>query len=189
MVDFSQSQQAIDAKMLIEHSIHIPSQTIMLTGDVDSEMYETLLLGLILIQDRHLKKDLDLTIELNSPGGTWYDGMAIYDRLESCTFPVTIKASGMAMSIASVILQAGDVKLITPGTTVMVHDGTEGVSDNPENVLAWAKHGQINLQKMYKIYARSGVKTAKFWEKNCKQDFILSAEKAIKLGLADGYVE
>jgi ATP-dependent Clp endopeptidase proteolytic subunit ClpP len=177
-----------DNEILFEQDIHIPSQTIMLTGEVNERMYDTLVKGLILIENRH-KEATNITIELNSPGGSWYDGAAIHDRIKSYRFPVTIKASGMAMSMGSIILQAGDKRLLTPSSTVMVHDGSEVVEGSPDNVMAWAKHSKDVCGIMYKIYADASGKTEAFWKKRCKKDFILSADQAIKLGLADGLIE
>jgi ATP-dependent Clp protease protease subunit len=177
-----------DTQLFIEHGIHIPSQTILLTGEVNDEMYESLLMGLLLIKSRK-NGSTNVTVELNSEGGCWYAGIGIYDRIKACDFPVTVKVSGMAMSMASIILQAGDRRLITPGSTVMVHDGSDIVNGTPDNVLAWARHGKSLCDYMYKIYADSSSKTARFWRQKCKKDYILSAEQAIKLGLADGYIE
>ena len=184
----SKKEQALDdTRLLLDHNIHIPTQTIFLTGEVDDEMYETLLLGFILIEERH-KDKTNILIELNSHGGSWYAGIAMYDRIKVYKYPVTIHVSGMALSLASVILQAADTKLITPGSTIMVHDGSDMTGGSPDNMLAWAKHGKEICKAMYGIYAESSDKTAVWWEKHCKTDFILSAEKAIALGLADGYI-
>ncbi len=177
-----------DEQTLLEYGIHVPSRTIILTGEVDEDMYERLLLGLTLIKARFEDPE-DLTIELNSEGGDWYHGIAIYDRLKACGIPVTVRASGMAMSMGSIILQAGDKRLITPGSTVMVHDGADAVEGKPSDVLIWAQHGQNICELMYKIYATASGKSTKFWKARCKKDFILSAEQAIKIGLADGYIK
>jgi ATP-dependent Clp protease protease subunit len=177
-----------DAEMLISYGIHIPSRTIMLTGEVDQDMYETLIMGLTLITNSKGGVKETIKIELNSEGGCWYSGVAIYDRIKSCKAPVDVLVSGSAMSMGSVILQSGDRRLITPNSTVMVHDGSESMDGSPENILAWAKHSKETCDRMYKIYSEASGKTVAFWRKRCKKDFILTAEQAIKLGLADGYV-
>lgn len=182
------SKQLDDVEIFLDYGIHLPSQTIKLTGDVDDNMYETLINGLILIENKKGKKD-ELTIELNSTGGDWYSGIAIHDRLQACSLPVTIKVSGSAMSMASVILQAADNRLITKHSTVMIHDGFSAVEGTPENIRNWEKHGREINKMMYKIYAEASGKTEQFWKTKCRKDFIISAEQAIKLGLADGYIE
>lgn len=160
----------------------------MLTGEVNESMYETLVLGLTLIKARK-NGSTDVVVELNSHGGCWYSGIAIHDRIKACNFPVTVRVAGAAMSMASVILQAADKRLITPGSTVMVHDGSEVLEGSPENVMAWAKHSKDICDYMYKIYAEASGKSVTYWKRKCKKDFILSAEQAIKAGLADGYID
>jgi ATP-dependent Clp protease protease subunit len=174
-----------DLTLFTEYSIHLPTRTVMLTGDVDSDMYDTLITALTLME----KDGKEIIIELNSPGGDWYSGVAIYDRLRSSQCPITIRVSGMAMSMGSVILQAGDKRLITPNSTVMIHDGSDVAVGTPDNVLEWAKHGKDICDRMYKIYAEASGKTESYWKKRCKKDSIYSADDAIKYGLADGFIE
>jgi len=74
-------------------------------------------------------------ILLRSIGGDVYYGLAIYDVLRSTRCKVYITVYGLAMSIASVILQAGDRRMLSQHTTLMIHDGTdkfEGESKNME---------------------------------------------------------
>lgn len=171
--------------LFTEYSIHLPTRTVMLTGGVDSDMYDTLITALTLME----QDGKEIVIELNSPGGDWYAGIAIYDRLKASKCPITIRVSGMAMSMGSVILQAGDKRLITPGSTVMIHDGSDVAVGTPDDVLAWAKHGKDICNHMYRIYAEASGKTESYWKKRCKKDSIYSAKDAIKFGLADGFIE
>lgn len=179
------TKNSTDIDLLTEYSIHVPSRTIMLTGQVDSDMYETLITGLILLET----SEEGITIELNSPGGDWYSGIAIHDRIKASKCPITVHVSGMAMSMGSVIMQAGDTRLITPGSTVMIHDGNDVAVGTPDDVLAWAKHGKEICEHMYKVYSEASGRSLAFWKKKCKADSIFNAKDAIKLGLADGFIE
>lgn len=181
------SKSMDDVELLINHGIYIPTQTIMLTGDVNESMYETLVMGLTLIKARK-NGSTDITIELNSQGGCEYSGFAIYDRIKACDFPITIRVTGSAMSMGSIILQAADKRLLGPGSTIMLHDGEMDITGTPENIVAWASHGQSMCEHMYNIYAEVSGKPASYWKRKCKKDYILSAEQAIQLGLADGYL-
>lgn len=180
-------EKTCDSQMLLDNHVHIPSQRIILSGEVGQEMLETLMTGLILIEHKHKDKTAPI-IELSSDGGCWYAGIGIYDQIRSRSYPVTVRVSGMAMSMGSIILQAGDKRLLGRYATVMCHDGQDVAVGTPENVTQWAKHGQNICNAMYGIYAERSGKTVAFWKKRCKKDFILSADEAIKLGLADGYM-
>ncbi|MBU1567710.1 MAG: Clp protease ClpP [Proteobacteria bacterium] len=64
----------------------------------------------------------NITLHLNSPGGDVFDGFAIYNSLKSHSATVNIKVEGLAASIASIILMAGDVREIAKNSFVMVHN-------------------------------------------------------------------
>lgn len=177
-----------DAELLINHSIHLPSQTIMLTGEVDADMYETLIMGLTLITNKKNKLST-ITIELNSGGGDWYSGMAIFDRIQACELNTKIIVSGSAMSMASIILQSANQRLVTRNSSIMIHDGESGFTGSQKNLEAWTKHFSENNDRMYKIYTDRSSKTIKYWKAACKLDSIYTAEQALELGLVDRIIE
>jgi ATP-dependent Clp protease protease subunit len=149
-------------------------------------MSERLIKALYLLQQ---KPEEPIRIILNSFGGCWYNGMAIYDAIRSCPAHVTIEVFGAAMSMGSIILQAADERVIHPNATIMVHDGYETrVGDIPKTFENWADYSKVTRRKMYEIYAEKSGKTVQFWEKRCQADFILSATQAKELKLVDKIV-
>ena len=68
-----------------------------------------------------------ITIHMNSIGGSWPDGMVIYDAIAMSKCYITIIAYGQAESMSSIILQAGDERLITPNAYFMAHYGASSV--------------------------------------------------------------
>lgn len=70
-----------------------------------------------------LKGAGDVTVNINSPGGSLWEGAAIYNLLTAHPGKVTIKNIALAASAASVIMQAGDVRLMAPLSFVMIHNG------------------------------------------------------------------
>jgi ATP-dependent protease ClpP protease subunit len=72
----------------------------------------------------------------------------------------------------------------------MVHDGSDQIPEcKPEDLQMWADESKRICKAMYQIYAERSKHTAAWWAKNCKKDFILTSDKAVKLGLADGVAE
>lgn len=65
-----------------------------------------------------------IRVELNSPGGNVFDGIAIYNALRAHSSTVTVRVDGLAGSIASVIAQAGDVRLMQSGSQMMIHNAS-----------------------------------------------------------------
>lgn len=170
------------SKIMLEYGINIPAREIVVVSDISTETHETISSALSLLGPGHI------TMKMNSVGGDFYAGMAIYDELVAHDGEITICAFGSCMSAASFILQAADTRLLGANTTVMVHAGEDTLTGHAHDVGAWAKHGKAQLQAMYDIYARRGPKTAVFWRNKCKKDFIMTAQQAVELGLADGIV-
>lgn len=170
-----------------DYDLHTETRTIYV-GDsdegVDSLMAERLIKALHLFLAADPEKEI--RIILNSAGGYWTHGMAIYDAIMACTAHVTIEVYGNCMSMGSVILQAADERIIHPNTTFMIHDGYEGMSEvTPRTFEAWGKQSKLTRKRMYEIYSERSGKSVLYWEKKCSADFIMTAEEAVALGLAD----
>ena len=149
---------------------------------VEAHMAERVIKGL---HSFSATPDKPVKIILNSPGGNWYDGMAIYDAIKASPCHVTIEVLGHAMSMGSIILQAADERVIHPNATIMVHDGSDAFCGHSRNFEMWAKESVRLRKRMYELYAERSGKDAKYWEKKCSFDYILSAEDALKDGLVD----
>ena len=82
------------------------------------------------VNAQDLTRELDaitapsIRVEINSPGGDVFDGIAIYNALRNHPAHVTTRVDGLAASIASVIAQAGDKRLIQPAAQLMIHNAS-----------------------------------------------------------------
>ena len=129
-----------------------------------------------------------ITIILNDVGGDEYHGFAIYDALKKAKSPIKIIVYGQAMSMGSIILQAGNKRLIMPNSVLMIHDGTAGVNTESKSAESWGRESKRIREQMYQIYYSKMKKkriTLKEIEKMCEHDNIITPKRAIKLGLAD----
>lgn len=149
-----------------------------------------------------LKSNDPIIIHMNSIGGEWSDGMAIYDAVSMCNSFVTIIAYGQAESMSSIILQSADLRLITPNTYFMSHFGSSSVGGNYLNVQNWVKYEQQICDIMLNIYAKKCINGEYFKEKHGKNpsiskiknylntklksgDWYINAEEAVYYGFAD----
>jgi ATP-dependent Clp protease protease subunit len=177
--------------------VHVPSRTISLfsvhtdmDGDesgVESSMAEKAIKNLAILEA--LNKD-PITIILNTPGGDWYNGMAIYDAVKACKSHVTIKGIGQVMSMGSVIMQAADKRVLYPNTKVMIHYGTFGFEGHSKTAQKWAKEADkldSNMEEILfeKIKAKNPAFKFARLKNMLDHDTILSAKEALELGLAD----
>ena len=85
----------------------------------------------------------DIEVHINSPGGSAFDGMAIYNALASRPGNVTTVVDGIAASAASTIAMAGRPRLMSPGGMMMIHDATAMCMGNEADMLDTARMLEI----------------------------------------------
>jgi ATP-dependent Clp protease protease subunit len=177
-----------------EANMYIPTRTVYFGGDSYHEDVVNSCTVSKAIKNLHMLEHSDpgetISIILNSCGGSWDDGIALYDVIKSLQSPVVIIGMGKVYSMGSIILQAGDIRVLTNHTTMLIHDGTEGYIGSPKSFEAWGERSKITREQSYNIYYNQMVKkdekiTIKKIEALCSHDTILTAEEAIKIGLAD----
>lgn len=162
---------------------------------VDSDMAERIIKALHVLDLAAPDGDKPITIIMNNPGGDWYHGLAIYDAIKACKNHVTIRAFGYVMSMGSIIMQAADERLMAPKATMMIHHGFDGFgADHPKKFKKWADESVRVREQMLdiyleKIHAVNPAFPRKKLDKMCDFDTFLTAEEAVKLGLADGVIE
>ena len=112
-----------------------------------------LIMGLHLLDTT--KRNQAITIIMNSVGGDWSHGMAIYDAIRHCRNHVTIINMSHARSMTSLIFQAGDYRITAPSGYYMIHDGHTGPADIPRTVINEAEYEKnVCLPMMYKVYLK-----------------------------------
>jgi ATP-dependent Clp endopeptidase proteolytic subunit ClpP len=135
----------------------------------------------------------DITIKLNSPGGCVYNGLAIYDAILSCKNHVTVVVCGRAMSIASVIAQAADLRLMQKNASMMIHYGhlvSEGSSKEVYKEVEENKRLDKVVEDIYlkKIKTKKSRFSRKKLEEMMKYDCYMPASHCLKWGLIDKIV-
>lgn len=135
------------------------------------------------------KKDIKLYI--NSPGGTVYDGLAIYDTIQYIKPDVMTIGIGLQASMGSFLLSSGTKgkRFALPNSRIMIHQpssGTQGKISDQEITL---REGIYLKQRLNEILAKNtGQKLAKI-EKDMDRDFWMSAKEAVGYGLIDEVID
>lgn len=135
-----------------------------------------------------------IRILINNIGGDIYHCLAIFDVIKSSRCHVTTIALGQAMSCGSILLQAGNNRLMAPNARQMIHYGTSGIVSDNKTLQKFSKE-VANLDKwmedMYleKIKRVNKTYTRKMLQKLLQHDTFLTAKKSVLLGLADGILE
>lgn len=146
--------------------------------------------NLVVAQLLHLAytdPDKDIMLYINSPGGSVYDGMAIYDTMQYIKPDVQTIGIGLQASMGAFLLSSGakGKRVALPNSRIMIHQpssGTQGKITDQEITL---REGLYLKQRLNEILAKNtGQKLAKI-EKDVDRDYWMSAEEAVKYGLID----
>lgn len=179
--------------------IHVDLRTIYMGsfGDndgaengVDYLMSEKAVKALFILDRQAPDGDKPITIILNSPGGDVNHGLAVYDAIKSCKNKTSVVVYGRAMSMASVLLQAANERILKPSSVLMVHYGTFSIETTSQSAINWAKEEERINRWMEDVYLEKiREKHPRFTRDKLKEllkaDTILPASEAIELGLAD----
>jgi len=175
-----------------DYNVYTPARLIYLTGDIDEDTASVFIKNIRLMD--HVT-DKDITILINSEGGCVHQGMAIYDAIKECNSKVTTHAVGPCYSMASIIFQAGDFRLISSNATIMIHIGDEGYGkDHPKNIDRWIKENRrIGQVADNVLFEKIKKKKPRFKKEKFDEllvfDTIYTAEQAVEMGLADKIAE
>lgn len=129
----------------------------------------------------------DIQIYLNSPGGSVYAGLGIYDTMQYITPDVATICTGMAASMGAVLMCAGEKgkRTALPHSRVMIHQPLGGAEGQASDIEITAREIQKLKKELYEIIAKhSGQTYEKVWE-NSDRDYWMTAEEAKAYGMID----
>lgn len=186
-----------NASMFHDIGICLKTRTIVIDGDeTDDNFCITPLSARKDIKNIKILSDLSedpITVILNCPGGDVLAGMSIYDALKTSRCKIIIKCH-LAMSMGSILLQAGDERLLYPNATVMIHNGEVGMHGSPKTVENWTNYNK-SIDEIHEDIYLSKIKQKKKrfkredLQKLLEQDTIFTAQEAVDMGLADEVME
>jgi len=138
---------------------------------------------------RSLGKVQEITLRINSPGGSVFDGMAIYNLLRSHGADVAVAVDGIAASIASVILCAGDVVEIAAGGMLMVHNPAALIFGDAAELRKYADALDKMAANIVDVYAaKTGAKPDDLRGMMAGETW-MDATEAVAAGFADAVAE
>jgi ATP-dependent Clp protease protease subunit len=131
--------------------------------------------------------DDDIHLYINSPGGSAYAGMAIYDTMQFVKPDVTTTCVGMAMSAGAMILAGGAAgkRFLLPNAKVMIHQGSGGFRGTPADIQIAAREILDMTRRMAEIIARHAGRDVEQVMTDIDRDWFMAPDEAIDYGLAD----
>lgn len=163
----------------------LKDRIVFLGGGVDDDMANLIIAQLLFLESEDPKKDISLYV--NSPGGSVTAGLAILDTMNHVKPDVSTVCVGMAASAAAVILSAGakGKRYALPNAEVMIHQPWGGAQGQATDIEITAKHIIATRDRLNKILAKNtGQDLAKI-EKDVERDYFMMADEAKKYGLVD----
>jgi ATP-dependent Clp protease protease subunit len=158
---------------------------IFLGGGIDDHTANIIIAQLLFLQSENPKKDISLYV--NSPGGSVTSTLAIIDTMNHISNDVSTVCVGMAASGAAMILSAGKKgkRFALPNAEVMIHQPLGGVEGQATDIAITAKHILKTKDRLSKMLADNTGKPLAEVEKDVERDFFMSADEAKKYGIID----
>ena len=126
-----------------------------------------------------------INVRINSPGGNVFDAIAIHNALRLHPANVTTIVDSLAASAASILMMSGDTVMVMPGSQVMIHDASITDQGNPAQLRELADFLDQQSDNIASIYAAKTGTVAGVWRNRMKAETWLTADEAVRLGLAD----
>lgn len=150
--------------------------------------------GLIVAQMLFLEAEdptKDIMLYINSPGGSVYDGLAIYDTMQHLKCDVATVGVGMQASMGAFLLSSGakGKRSILPHSTVMIHQPSAGTRGKVSDMEIDLKEGLRIKKLLNEIIAKNTGQTVATIEKDADRDNWMTAEEAKKYGLVDNIIK
>ena len=167
----------------------LKDRIIMLGSAIDDNVANSIVAQLLFLAAED--PDKDISIYINSPGGSVTAGLAIYDTMQFIKPDVSTICIGMAASMGAVLMVAGakGKRYALPNAEVMIHQPLGGTQGQAADMAIHAKRILQTRELLNKIISeRSGQPIEKV-EKDTDRDYFMSAEEALKYGIIDKVIE
>ena len=163
----------------------LKNRVVMLGTDVNDEVANALCAQLLYLEGEDARADIWLYI--NSPGGSVYAGMAIYDTMQFVSCDVATVCMGMAASMGQFLLTAGtpSKRFTLPNARVMMHQPLAGLRGQAADIAIQAEQLVYTKKRMAELTAFHTGQTVEKVEADAERDRWFTAEEAVAYGLVD----
>ena len=181
--------------MIVDHEINgersydifsrlLKNRIILLSGEIDDNVSNSVVAQLLYLDS--ISHD-DISIYINSPGGSVSSGLAIYDTMNFVKSDVSTICVGMAASMGAFLLSSGKKgkRFALPNSEIMIHQPLGGAQGQATEIKIVCEHILDLKNKLNKILAKNTGKSLKIIEKDTDRDNYMSSLDAVNYGLID----
>ena len=167
----------------------LKERVVFLIGPLNDHVANLVIAQMLFLESENPDKDISLYI--NSPGGSVSSGLAIFDTINFIKPDVSTLCIGMAASMGAFLLAAGTKgkRLCLPNSRVMIHQPLGGVSGQATDIEIHAKEILALKNQLNKILSQQTGQSLKTISKDTDRDNFMSAQDALKYGIVDNVIE
>ncbi len=167
----------------------LKERVVFLIGPLNDHVANLVIAQMLFLESENPDKDISLYI--NSPGGSVSSGLAIFDTINFIKPDVSTLCIGMAASMGAFLLAAGTKgkRLCLPNSRVMIHQPLGGVSGQATDIEIHAKEILALKNQLNKILSQQTGQSLKTIAKDTDRDNFMSAQDALKYGIVDNVIE
>ncbi|MDP1873896.1 ATP-dependent Clp protease proteolytic subunit [Phenylobacterium sp.] len=167
----------------------LKERIIFLNGPVEDGMAALICAQLLYLESENPKKEISMYI--NSPGGIVTSGLAIYDTMQYVKSPISTVCMGMAASMGSFLLMAGekDQRISLPNARIMVHQPSGGYTGKASDIQRHAEDIIKTKGRLNELYAKHTGQPIEVVEQTLDRDHFMTAEEAKAWGIVDHVYE
>ena len=166
----------------------LKNRIILLTGEIDDNLASSIIAELLYLDS--LNND-DISIYINSPGGSVTAGMAIYDTMNFIKSDVSTICLGMAASMGAFLLSSGTKgkRYILPNSEVMIHQPLGGAQGQATEIKIAAEHILKLRDKLNLILSKNTNQSLKKIKNDTERDNFMDSKEALEYGIVDKIIE
>ena len=163
----------------------LKDRIVFLGGEIDDDLANIIVAQLLFLEIDD--PDQDISLYINSPGGSVTAGMAIYDTMRYLRCEVSTLCIGMAASMGAFLLAAGakGKRKALPNSEVMIHQPSGGARGQATDIAIQAEQIMKTKQKMNQLLSEMTGQPLETVARDVERDNYMSAEEALKYGLID----
>ena len=167
----------------------LKDRIVFVSGVVDDDMANTVVAQLLFLEMEN--PDADISMYINSPGGSVTAGMAIFDTMRYIKPDVRTVCVGLAASMGSFLLMAGEKgkRSALPNSEILIHQPLGGAEGQASDVIIHASHLVKTKEKMAKLMSDMTGQDYDKIMKDIDRDYYMSAQEALDYGIIDNIYE
>ncbi len=166
----------------------LKDRIIIINGEINNELANSVVAQLLFLDSLNNE---DISLYINSPGGSVTDGMAIYDTINFINSDVSTIGMGMCASMGAFLLSSGTKgkRYALPNCEVMIHQPLGGAQGQATEIKIAAEHILKTKDKLNKILSKNTEKDLNIIENDTERDNFMDSNEALNYGIIDKIIE